>query len=103
MYMSIEDFKEARVKLHTLFQKYNGVGHLMMQGFLDVESTYHYSEGFRAVLLWMKWGDHLISSRKSASNPDYMDGFEYMAEQMMKHREEKGLPNELLPQFRTNR
>lgn len=53
----------------------------------------------RAVLLWKKWGEHILGARERASNPDYMDGFQYMAEKMMGYREEKGLPNELLPHF----
>ena len=101
MAMSLKDFPDSRVTLHTLFQKYNGIGHLMMQGLLDVESPYHHSEGYRAVLLWLKWGTHLIEMRKNNINPDYMDGFQYMAEKMMKYREEKGLPNRLLPEFQT--
>jgi hypothetical protein len=99
MEMSLKDFRDVRVTMHTLFQKYNGIGHLMMQELLDVDSAYHYSEGYRAVLLWKKWGDHILGARSSASNPDYMDGFQYMAENMMKYRDEKGLPNELLPHF----
>ena len=99
MEMNTENFNEARVAMHTLFQKYNGIGHLMMQGLLDVDSAYHYSEGYRAVLLWKKWGEHILVSRERAFNPDYMDGFQYMAKKMMSYREEKGLPNKLLPHF----
>ena len=101
MEMSITDFKDSRITLHTLFQKYNGIGYLMMQGFLDVESAYHHAEGYRAVLLWMKWGDHIGESRNRASNPDYMDGFQYMAEKMMEYREEQDLPHKILPHFQT--
>ena len=99
MEMKAEDFSDARVTMHTLFQKYNGIGHLLMQGLLDVDSAYHYSEGYRAVLLWKKWGDRILMARENAFNPDYMDGFQYMAEKMMKYREENGLPNKLLPRF----
>ena len=81
--------------LHTLWQKYNGIGHLMMQGLLDVDSAYHYSEGWRGALLWMKWGDVIVDSRKVGTNPDYMDGFEYMAKRILEYRKEKGLPNEM--------
>jgi hypothetical protein len=101
MEMRTTDFHEVRVTMHTLFQKYNGIGHLMMQGLIDVESAYHYSEGYRAVLLWLKWGDHIKGARSGASNPDYLDGFEYMAKQMMQYRDKQGLPNELLPQFQS--
>ena len=87
--------------LHTLWQKYNGIGHLMMQGLLDVESAYHYSEGWRGALLWMKWGKVIKDSRKVGTNPDYMDGFEYMAGRIMEYRNEKGLPNELPLVFQT--
>ena len=66
-----------------------------MEGLLSVESAYHYSEGWRGALLWMKWKDVIKSSRTIGVNPDYMDGFEYMAGKMMEYREQKGLPNEL--------
>ena len=43
----------------------------------------------------MKWGEVIIDMRKMGTNPDYMDGFEYMAGKVLKYREENGLPNEL--------
>ncbi len=92
---------DKRQDWHTLWQKYNGIGHLLMQGLLDVESAYHYSESWRGALLWMKWREVIIGSRERGTNPDYMDGFEYLAEKMMEYRAEKGLPNELPSRFQT--
>ena len=87
--------EEVSVGLHTIWQKYNGIGHLLMQGLVDVDSAYHYSEGWRAVLLWMKWKELIVHMRGRGTNPDYMDGFQYMAEKMMEYRTEKGLPNKI--------
>ena len=95
MTADIKEFQHKRQDLHTLWQKYNGIGHLMVQGLLDVEPAYHYSEGWRSALLWMKWGEVIIDMRKVGTNPDYMDGFEYMAGRIMEYRIEKGLPNEM--------
>lgn len=90
-----KEYQHKRQDLHTLWQKYNGIGHLMMQGLLDVESAYHYGEGWRGALLWMKWGDVIVTSRNLGTNPDYMDGFEYMTDKILGYRRGKGLPNEL--------
>ncbi len=87
--------EEVSVGLHTIWQKYNGIGHLLMQGLIDVESAYHYSEGWRAVLLWMKWKELILHMRSRGTNPEYMDGFQFMSEKMMEFREEKGLPNKI--------
>ena len=99
MTANIKDYFTENQNWHTLWQKYNGMGHLLIQGLLDVESAYHYSEGWRAVLLWIKWKEVIFESRERGVNPDYMDGFQYMAEKMMEYREEKGLPNTLPPIF----
>ena len=106
MMADLNDYQHAQAgerskDLHTLWQKYNGIGHLMMQGLLDVESAYRYSEGWRGALLWMKWGEVILDSRKVGTNPDYMDGFEYMAGKIMEYRKVKGLPNELPSLFQT--
>jgi len=101
MTANINEYQYKRQDLHTLWQKYNGIGHLLMQGLLDVESAYHYSEGWRGALLWMKWRDIILGSREAGTNPDYMDGFEYMANKIIEYREEQGLPNDLPQLFQT--
>ena len=91
--------EDGMVKLHTIWQKYNGIGHLLMQGLLDQETAYYHAEGWRAVLLWMKWKPFIIEMRERYFNPDYMDGFQHIGEEMIKYREEKDLPNKIPERF----
>jgi hypothetical protein len=86
--------------LHTTWQQFNGVGLLLQQGLINNETAYGLSGGWRAVLIWMKWKDIIIEMRERYFNPDYMAGLEYLGEEMMKYREEKGLPNILPSNFK---
>ena len=85
--------------LHTTWQQFNGVGLLLRRGLIDRETAYGLSGGWRAVLIWVKWKDIIVKMRERYFNPDYMDGLEYLGVEMMKYREEKGLPNILPPGF----
>jgi hypothetical protein len=85
--------------LHTTWQQFNGVGLLLRRGLIDRETAYGLSGGWRAVLIWVKWKDIIVEMRKRYFNPDYMDGLEYLGVEMMKYREEKGLPNILPTRF----
>ena len=81
--------------LHTTWQQFNGVGLLLRRGLIDRETAYGLSGGWRAVLIWMKWKDIIVEMRERYFNPDYMDGLEFLGVEMIKYREEKGLPNNL--------
>jgi len=83
------------VKIHTLWQQYQGVGLLLMDGLISHEMAYRLMEGWRAVLLWLRWEGIIRELRERYNNPDYMDGFEYLGTEMMRHREGKGLTNEI--------
>ena len=85
--------------LHTTWQQFNGVGLLLRRGLIDRETAYGLSGGWRAVLIWVKWKDIIVEMRERYFNPDYMDGLEFLGIEMMKYREEKGLPNKLPPGF----
>ena len=89
------------VKAHTLLQQFNGIGLLLMDGLISREMAYRLAGGWRAVLLWLKWGPIVKELRERYDNPDYMDGLEYLGEEMMKYREEKGLPNRLPEPFQS--
>ena len=91
--------EDKQTILHTTWQQFNGVGLLLRQGLIDCETAYGLSGGWRAVLIWMKWKDIIVEMRERYFNPDYMDGLEYLGVEMMKYREEKGLPNKLPQSF----
>lgn len=83
------------VKAHTLWQQYNGIGLLLMDGLIGRDMAYRLAGGWRAVLIWLKFGAVIGELRARYYNPDYMDGFEYLGREMMMYWEEKGLPNEI--------
>ena len=110
MFYQWEDFEDFEKKygqnsedlttiLHTTWQQFNGVGLLLRRGLIDRETAYGLSGGWRAVLIWMKWKNVIVEMRERYYNPDYMDGLEFLGVEMMKYREEKGLPNKLPPGF----
>ena len=82
---------ERSESLHTIWQQFNGVGLLHRQGLINKETAYGLTGGWRAVLIWLKWKDVIVEMRERYYNPDYMDGLEYLGEEMIKYREEKGM------------
>ena len=92
---------DRSISLHTIWQQFNGVGLLLKQGLINKETAYGLTGGWRAVLIWLKWKDIIVEMRERYFNPDYMDGLEFLGEEMMNYREEKGLPNKLPEPFQS--
>jgi hypothetical protein len=44
---------------------------------------------------WDKFGDFILKTRKHFINPDWMEGFEYVAGEMVKVRVSRGYPAEV--------
>jgi hypothetical protein len=46
----------------------------------------------RSTILWQweKWGDIIIRIREQWNNPEYLDGFEFIANEMVKESESRG-------------
>jgi hypothetical protein len=86
---------DGATKIHTLWQQYQGVGLLLMDGLINHEMAYRLTGGWRAVMLWLRYEKIIMEMRERYNNPDYLDGFEYLGLEMMKYRERKGLSNEL--------
>jgi hypothetical protein len=69
-----------------------GLGILVKEGMVDIEMVYKVA-GSRILLLWFKMETMLKGFRDPYWNvPDYAENFEYLANEMIKMRRQKGLP-----------
>jgi hypothetical protein len=69
-----------------------GLGILVKEGMVDIEMVYKVA-GSRILLLWFKMETMLKGFRDPFWGvPDYAENFEYLANEMIKMRRQKGLP-----------
>ena len=85
----LENNPEAYALRHSMWYRLNGVGLLVKAGLIDVDRVYDLMSGtiFRH---WKKWGDHIIRIRELYNAPGYMEGFEFIADEMVKESESRG-------------
>jgi len=74
-----------------MFWHIDGLGYMMSQELIDPEMVYNFGGGFGQVMHWKKWEPVIMRMRKRRGDPDFMKWFEYMAKEMMRIRQEKGL------------
>jgi hypothetical protein len=76
---------------------YEGLGLLLRDNLIERETVYRL-QGIRCLLVWFKWETVIKGIRKSPLGDDWMDNFEYLANEMIRMRQERGkrLPVELL-------
>jgi hypothetical protein len=81
---------------------YDGLGLLLRDGLVDRETVYSL-QGIPCLLVWFKWETVLKGIRKGTLGEDWMESFEYLANEMIRMRQERGktLPVELLHPTRT--
>ena len=70
----------------------DGIGTMVKEKLLDVDTVYNIA-GRRVLMLWFKFESVVKAFRNPKwGTPDYGEHFEYLAEEMIRIREEKGLP-----------
>jgi hypothetical protein len=76
---------------------YEGLGLLLRDGLIDRETVYTL-QGVPCLLNWFKWETVIVEIRKGTLGDDWMENFEYLADEMIRMRQERGkkLPVELL-------
>ena len=79
------------VKRTTMWNYMDGIGYLVKQNLIDLESVYHLMQGIYVITSWLKWGPIIVKHREHYDIPDYMIWFEYLADEMSKMRESRGL------------
>jgi hypothetical protein len=70
----------------------DGLGLMVKEDMIDIETVYHVA-GRRILMLWFKLETIIKGFRRPQwGAPDYCEHFEYLANEMIRIREEKGLP-----------
>jgi len=79
-----------------LWNYMDGLGYLLSQNLIDIESVYYLMSGFVPEFMWRKWEPILIERRKRYNNPDLYIWFEYLANEIKKMRVKRGLASETI-------
>ena len=66
------------------------IGTMLKSGLLDPELIFHFGVGTGPIMSWKKWKPYILWTRERMNAPDYMAGFEYYANEMMRLRKERG-------------
>ncbi len=82
----------------SMWNRLNGVGLLVKAGLIDVDRVY---DLMRSNILWHweKWGDHIIIVRELYNDLDWMEGFEFLANEMVKEVERRGFSADVPKSF----
>ena len=84
-----ENNPEAYALRSSMWYRLNGVGLLVKAGLIDMDRVYDLMS--QTILRhWKKWGDIIIMIRGQYNIPGYMEGFEFIADEMVKESENRG-------------
>jgi hypothetical protein len=85
-----ENNPEAYALRGSMWHRLNGVGLLVKAGLIDVDRVY---DLMRNTILtqWKKWGDIIIKIREEWNILEYLEGFEFIANEMVKESESRGV------------
>ena len=95
-YDSSVDLENASLR-NAIWAFYDGVGLSLKENMIDAETVYSLL-GMQSLLVWFKWETVIKKIREGTLGDDWMENFEYLANRMIKMRQERGkkLPTELL-------
>jgi hypothetical protein len=81
---------EAAAKRLDMWWRYSFVGGLLQRNLVDREWLYNAYSAI-IILQWFKWEPIIMQSRKFFNNPQYGADFEYLAKELIKMDEQKGI------------
>jgi hypothetical protein len=82
--------KDFYSKRFEVFEFLEGLGYLLHQGLIDIESVYFLMQ-IGTELQWQKWKPIIYEERKRLDNPDWWIWFEHLANATVKFREKRGI------------
>jgi len=83
---------ETAAALESWLSYFDGLGILVKEDMIDLEMVYNVAHT-RILFMWFKFETIIKEFRKDPWNlPDYCQNFEYLAEEVLRIRKEKGLP-----------
>ena len=85
-------------KRYSHWYRFNGIGLLVKDGLIDVDRVYELTNEM-IIWQWEKFSDIIIENRRYFNNPDWMEGFEYIAEEMKKVKARRGYSTEVPETF----
>jgi len=71
----------------------NGLGILLKNGLVDLEMVYDMLGGFGPPRVWSKYRDVILDLRDRHQLPDMFSSFEYLAGEITRVMEERGMPS----------
>lgn len=77
-------------KRYSQWYFFDGIGLLLKKNLVDREMIYYLMGGYGAIWSWEKFKDIIIEGRKRLHNPDHLIWYEYLANEMMKIRKQRG-------------
>jgi len=83
---------EMAAKRQSTFLSFNAVGILLGKGAIDRKTIYDMS-GRGIIQLWEKYSEiiHDTRERRYNGDPSYLGGFEYLYDELVKEREQRGI------------
>jgi hypothetical protein len=83
--------EEAALRTQS-YNFYDGLGLLVRDGTVDIDTVYRMM-GRRIIIVWYKFETIIKGLRiQPDPGPDYAENFEYLANEMVKMRQQRGLP-----------
>ena len=80
---------EAYAQRFSVWSKMNGLGYMVKEGAIDIETVYDHSAG-RIVWMWTKFEDVIREQREELSAGYLFKWWEYLAGELMKEAEKRG-------------
>ena len=75
-------------KISYVWQVLNPMGIHLMKGLLDVDMLYLYA-GYEFLDMWERYKGIIEGLRETMQHPEFMSGFQYLADEMRKRRRER--------------
>jgi len=86
---------ENYAKRFKIWGQLQEIGYLMHEDIVDVESVYNLLGGYNSLIIWEKFKPVIYQQRIVYNDPSWFKWFEYLAEEIKKHRQELGISNDI--------
>ncbi|MHA2433326.1 MAG: DUF4760 domain-containing protein [Candidatus Thorarchaeota archaeon] len=86
--------RQLLLSFRTIMFRADGTGTMLKSGLLDPEMIFHFGYGIGPISTWQRWKPYIEWTRERWNAPDYLAGFEYYANEMIRLRRERGYSTE---------
>jgi hypothetical protein len=105
--MTWEDFEDFQRKYDStvnpdnfakrwmVWMRFEGMGYMLHQGLVDIDTIYNLIGSFTILQLWQKYEPIIKEQRKFYNEPHWYRSWEYLASEISKKRVELGLPENI--------